>query len=155
MNGYGDLAVLGRLILKATKARLQTLLKELAPLGELEDIYILLKTETCLNGQHLKVTTKEWRRNMAEDKEFVDGLYIKDSKAEFVIAAIGINRKQLGNYLRKSEKEWINVDIKRNKEGVIYAEVNNWTPEKEKEPKPEPKPEPKKEEEDFDDEIPF
>tara|TARA_R110002020_G_scaffold37353_1_gene112826 strand:+ start:665 stop:958 length:294 start_codon:yes stop_codon:yes gene_type:complete len=95
---------------------------------------------------------KEWRRNMAkEDKEFVDGLYIKDSKADFVIAAIGINRKQLGNYLRKSEKEWINVDIKRNKEGVIYGEVNNWTP-KEKE---EPKPEPKKEEEDFDEDIPF
>ena len=90
---------------------------------------------------------------MAEDKEFVDGLYIKDSKADFVIAAIGINRKQLGNYLRKSEKEWINVDIKRNKEGVIYGEVNNWTPKEKEEPKPKPKPEPKKD--DLDEEIPF
>ena len=90
---------------------------------------------------------------MAEDKEFVDGLYIKDSKADFVIAAIGINRKLLGNYLRKSEKEWINVDIKRNKEGVIYGEVNNWTPKEKEEPKPEPKPEPKKD--DLDEEIPF
>ena len=86
---------------------------------------------------------------MAEDKEFVDGLYIKDSKADFVIAAIGINRKQLGNYLRKSEKEWINVDIKRNKEGVIYGEVNNWTPKEKEEPKPEPK------KDDLDEEIPF
>ena len=92
---------------------------------------------------------------MAEDKEFVDGLYVKESKADFVKLAISINRKQLGNYLRQSEKEWINVDIKRNKEGVIYGDINDWTPEKEKEPKPEPKPEPKKEEEDFDDEIPF
>ena len=87
---------------------------------------------------------------MAEDKEFVDGLYIKDSKADFVIAAIGINRKQLGNYLRKSEKEWINVDIKRTKEGVIYGEVNNWPPKEKEEPTPNPNPDPKKHEE-----IPF
>lgn len=99
-----------------------------------------------------------------EDKEFVDGLYIKDSKADFVIAAIGINRKQLGNYLTKSEKEWINVDIKRNKEGVIYGDINNWSPDYNPvgEPGQSPnitipvgKPKPKKEEEDFDDEIPF
>lgn len=90
---------------------------------------------------------------MAEDKEFVDGLYVKESKADFVKLAISINRKQLGNYLRKSEKEWINVDIKRNKEGVIYGEVNNWTPKEKEEPKPEPKPEPKKD--DLDEEIPF
>ena len=92
---------------------------------------------------------------MAEDKEFVDGLYVKESKADFVKLAISINRKQLGNYLRQSEKEWINVDVKESKNGKLYAEVNNWTPkEKKEEPKPEPKPEPKKEE-DFDEDIPF
>jgi len=87
---------------------------------------------------------------MAENKEFVDGLYVKESKADFVKLAISINRKQLGNYLRQSEKEWINVDVKESKNGKLYAEKNNWKP---KEKKEEPKPEPKKD--DLDEEIPF
>ena len=63
---------------------------------------------------------------MAEDKEFVDGLYVKESKADFVKLAISINRKQLGNYLRQSEEEWINVDVKESKNGKLYAEKNNF-----------------------------
>tara|TARA_R110000737_G_scaffold213850_1_gene230864 strand:+ start:309 stop:611 length:303 start_codon:yes stop_codon:yes gene_type:complete len=98
---------------------------------------------------------KEWRRNMADDKEFVDGLYVKESKAEFVKLSISINKEQMGKFLNKCQKEWINVDVKKSKNGKLYAEVNNWTPKEKEEPKPEPKPENKREEEDFDEEIPF
>jgi hypothetical protein len=67
-----------------------------------------------------------------EEKEFVDGLIIKEPRIgapEFVKGSISIKRAELGNWLRGKQDEWINLDIKVSKGGKWYCEVNNWKPE--------------------------
>ena len=69
------------------------------------------------------------------DKEFVDGMIIKAPRSgapEFVKASISIKRKELGNWLRAKDDEWINLDIKESKNGKWYAEVNTWQPDAQK-----------------------
>lgn len=66
--------------------------------------------------------------------EFVDGLIIKapnDKAPDFVKCSISFKRKELGNWLRAKEGEWINIDVKVSKAGKWYAEVNNWSPNQE------------------------
>jgi hypothetical protein len=66
---------------------------------------------------------------MADDIEFVPGLIVKAPRAgapEFVKAQISIKRKELGNFLRSKDEDWINIDVKESKAGKWYAEVNNW-----------------------------
>jgi hypothetical protein len=66
------------------------------------------------------------------DKEFVDGLIVKapnDKAPDFVKCSISIKRKDLGNWLRGKEDDWINLDVKEGKTGKWYAEVNTWKPE--------------------------
>ena len=89
------------------------------------------------------------------EKEFVDGLLVKppvSGAPDFVKCAISIKRKDLGNWLRGKEEDWINIDVKVSKGGKWYAEVNNWKPGQEQAPQqaaPQPAPA------DFDDDIPF
>jgi len=71
---------------------------------------------------------------MSDTKEFVDGLIVKaprDGAPDFVKASISIKRKDLGNWLRSKDDEWINIDVKESKGGKYYAEVNNWKPSQE------------------------
>lgn len=71
------------------------------------------------------------------DKEFVDGLIIKkpgDRAPDFIKCNISIKRKDLGNWLRGKDDEWINVDVKESKNGKWYAEVNTWKPDNAKAP---------------------
>ena len=85
------------------------------------------------------------------DKEFVDGLIVKpprDRAPDFVKGSISIKRKDLGNWLRGKDDDWINVDIKESKGGKWYAEVNDWKPEKQPEAASGAA-------EDFTDDIPF
>jgi len=66
------------------------------------------------------------------EKEFVDGLIVKSPREgapDFVKMAISIKRKDLGNWLRSKDDEWINIDVKESKGGKWYAEVNTWKPE--------------------------
>jgi hypothetical protein len=65
------------------------------------------------------------------DKEFVDGLIVKapsDKAPDFVKCNISIKRKDLGNWLRGKDDDWINIDVKESKGGKWYAEVSNWKP---------------------------
>jgi len=81
-------------------------------------------------------------------KEFVDGLMVKapnEKAPEFVKCSISIKRKELGNWLRSKEDDWINIDVKVSKEGKWYAEVNTWKPDKEAKPK----------KNEFDESVPF
>ena len=67
------------------------------------------------------------------DKEFADGLNVeppREGAPDFVKGRISIKRKNLGNWLRGKDEEWINLDIKVGKSGKWYAEVNNWKPKK-------------------------
>jgi hypothetical protein len=65
------------------------------------------------------------------DKEFVDGLLVKaphEKAPDFVKCSISIKRKDLGNWLRQKDDEWINIDVKVAKSGKWYAEVSHWKP---------------------------
>ena len=65
------------------------------------------------------------------DKKFVNGLIIKapsDKAPDFIKCRISIKRKDLGNWLREQNEDWINLDVKVSKDGKWYAEVNDWKP---------------------------
>ncbi len=65
------------------------------------------------------------------DIEFVDGLIVKaphEKAPDFVKCAISIKRKDLGNWLRGKDDDWINLQVKVGKSGKWYAEVDNWKP---------------------------
>ena len=90
---------------------------------------------------------------MSNEKEFVDGLIVKkpyDKAPDFVKMYISIKRKDLGNWLRSKQEDWINIVVKESKGGKFYAEVDNWKPEQ----KPVQQPAPQQTD-DFDDDIPF
>lgn len=70
------------------------------------------------------------------DKEFADGLIVKaphENAPDFVKASISIKRKDLGNWLRSKDDEWINLQVKVAKSGKWYAEVDSWKPDGKKE----------------------
>lgn len=88
------------------------------------------------------------------DIEFATGLYVAPphKKApDFVKCKISIKRKDLGNWLRGKEGDWINIDVKVSKDGKWYAEVDNWKPTEKSQPGQANNNEPP----DFDDDIPF
>jgi len=88
------------------------------------------------------------------DKEFVGGLIVKaprDNAPDFVKCQISIKRKDLGNWLRGKDDDWINIDVKESKQGKWYAEVNTWKPDQDKSGRPEQPAAPPS----FDDDIPF
>ena len=67
------------------------------------------------------------------EAEFVDGLFVKpprEGAPSFVKGSISIKRKELGNWLRQRDDEWINLDIKESKNDPDkwYAQVNTWKP---------------------------
>lgn len=96
------------------------------------------------------------------DIEFPKGLFVDkpNPKApDFVKAKISIKRKELGNWLRSKDDDYINIDVKESKDGKWYAAVNTWKPDS----KP-PAKDPDNREpaagggtagNDFDDDIPF
>ena len=69
------------------------------------------------------------------DIEFVDGLIVKaphPSAPDFVKCGISIKRKDLGNWLRGKDDDWINLDVKVSRKGKWYASVNTWEPDQSK-----------------------
>ena len=70
---------------------------------------------------------------MAEEKEFIGGMYPKKPQKDFIKCQISLNRKQILDWLNNATSEendtWINIDIKESKSGdKWYAEKNNWKP---------------------------
>ena len=71
---------------------------------------------------------------MANDKEFVPGLFIyppNDKAPDFVKGAISIEIPDLGKWLKEKHNAGetkIRLDIKSGKSGKWYAEVNTWKP---------------------------
>ena len=73
---------------------------------------------------------------MSETKEkiFIDGLFFdkpREGSPDWIAGRISIKRKDLGNFLRGRDEEWLNIDIKESKNsGKYYCELNTWKPEK-------------------------
>jgi len=69
---------------------------------------------------------------MTEDKKFPEGFYAKKPTRDFIKCQISIKKADFAdwfrNELKTSDDEWINIDIKENKENKFYAEVNTWKP---------------------------
>ena len=65
------------------------------------------------------------------NQEFPDGLIFKlpsQNAPDFVKGSLSIKRKDLGNWLRQKEDDWINLDLKVSKGGKAYASVSTWKP---------------------------
>jgi hypothetical protein len=72
---------------------------------------------------------------MAADKEFPDGLMAKEkhpNAPEFVVCGLSIKRKDLGNWLRSKDDDWINLQVLRSRKGTLYVAVDNWKQDKSK-----------------------
>ena len=70
---------------------------------------------------------------MSDEIEFIDGLMFKEkhqNAPDFVVCKLSIKREELIAWLQAKDGEWINGDIKRSKNGKIYAAVDNWKPAK-------------------------
>ena len=69
-----------------------------------------------------------------KEREFVDGLYAKKPTVEFIKCKISIKRKDLGNWLRGKEDDWININVKEassmDDKGnpKWYCEIDTWKP---------------------------
>ena len=67
------------------------------------------------------------------EKIFADGLRVgrRENAPDFKICELGINVGEFTSFLRAHEKAsgWVNLDVKKSKNGKYYAELNTWTPE--------------------------
>ncbi len=64
--------------------------------------------------------------------EKLNGLIVKDPKQgapSFVVGALSFKTEEFIESLRKNDKNgWVNLNLKRSKEGKLYAEVDTWEP---------------------------
>ncbi len=68
---------------------------------------------------------------MSEKQSYLKGLYVKSPNAkapEFVLGRIAIQVDVLAETLKNTSEDWINLDIKRGKDGEIYATINTFKP---------------------------
>ena len=94
-----------------------------------------------------EISVKAW---IKKDKEFPQGFFAKkphEKAPDFVKVKVSIKRKDFGNWLRKIDDDWINIDIKESKSGAWYAVIDDWKPEPQSQSTPKPEFE--------DDDLPF
>ena len=69
---------------------------------------------------------------MSEQKKFIDGLFTsrRENAPEFVVANLSFKTERFIEWLKQNTngRGYCNVDIKRNREGVLYSDVNEWKP---------------------------
>lgn len=62
-------------------------------------------------------------------KTYLKGLFVKrqENAPDFVVGAISIKREDLIAELQGMSEEWINLDIRKEKDGKgIYSKINTW-----------------------------
>ena len=67
---------------------------------------------------------------MSEAK-FVDGFFVKDkhpNAPDFVICKISMKKAEVAAWLQAWDEEWVNLDVKRSKDGKLYAQIDEWKP---------------------------
>jgi len=95
---------------------------------------------------------------MSDTPEFVNGLIFKlphENAPDFVKGSLSIRREELMTFLTTKTGDWINIDLKVGKSGKAYAQVNNWSPEKQEAPQSQSQSAPPEPPMEFDDDIPF
>ena len=67
-----------------------------------------------------------------KDDKFVDGFYAKRAATapDFILANVSINTEKFTEFLKENtnRKGYLNINIKRSMNGVIFAVVNTWDP---------------------------
>ena len=69
-----------------------------------------------------------------ESPKFVDGLFFSHPRLgapEFILGNISISKAKFLNWLDNqapNDKDYVNIDIKKSKEGKIYCSLNEWKP---------------------------
>jgi hypothetical protein len=69
---------------------------------------------------------------MAEkEKVFVDGMIFKtrENQPDFIVGSLSVKAAEFPAFLAKHSKNgWLNLDIKKSRDGKHYIEVNAWEP---------------------------
>ena len=81
---------------------------------------------------------------------YLNGLWVEnphEKAPDFVKAKMSINVEKMLDTLKASKEKYINLQLKESKDGRLYAEIDEWKPDKSA-PKPEPMP-------DSEDPLPF
>lgn len=69
-----------------------------------------------------------------KEKIFADGFIMKkphQNAPDFVMGKLSIKVDDAVMFLQKHiDNGWVNLDMKKSKEGKIYLELNNWKPNK-------------------------
>ena len=94
---------------------------------------------------------------MSNDIEFPSGLYFdrRDNAPDFVIGQISIVKHKFLEWLAQADasgKGYVNLDVKRSRDGKLYVSVNKWKPTQQAGP---PAGEAVMPADDFDSDIPF
>ena len=70
------------------------------------------------------------------EKNFADGIRVtrRDNAPDFVLCQLGIHVDRFAAWAGEhvNQAGFVNVDIKRSKNGNIYAELNDWKPDTER-----------------------
>ncbi len=68
------------------------------------------------------------------DKEFPQGIIAKrnEKAPDFVLCNLSFKVDEFIDYLKENESNWwVNLDVKRSKQGKIYTDKNDWDKDKE------------------------
>ena len=71
---------------------------------------------------------------------YLNGLWVEkphEKAPDFVKAKMSINVEKMLETLKSSKEKYINLQLKESKDGRLYAEIDEWKPDK-NEKKPEP-----------------
>ncbi|MCW0413519.1 hypothetical protein NG831_06330 [Xanthomonas sacchari] len=69
------------------------------------------------------------------DKKFITGLLLKpkhERAPDYVICKLSIKREELIAWLQEQDGEWINADVKESQNGKLYAQVDEWKPDRQR-----------------------
>ena len=68
---------------------------------------------------------------MSNNVIFTDGMIAKrrDNAPDFVLCNLSIKVDEFINFLQKNQHNgWVNVDVKKSKQGKIFSALNTWRP---------------------------
>lgn len=65
---------------------------------------------------------------MSNEKVFAKGFIFKrnDKAPEFVVGSLSLKSSEAIEFIKQQGKEWINLDVKKSKEGKFYIELNTY-----------------------------
>jgi hypothetical protein len=73
--------------------------------------------------------------------KFPKGIYAKsahENAPDFVKAKVSIKIKEAIEWLKEQTGDYVNLDLKKSKDGKLYLEIDEWKPKAKAESQPEP-----------------